>query len=168
MIVKALLVISVTSFNLAVVPRCPWTNCLMGNMQFGAKAVEGMNPLCFSRICKLTSIVGLYDFRDISEIFNSPFYKINSAVTAYFFVGIDKSFPCGFINHGILIKTVLIFADIAGFGDVLIRNFRSRKLPLIRIYVLHRASFLRDEGHKTRVRKIYLSNFYVHLALLAR
>lgn len=92
MVVEALLVISVASLNFAVVPRCPWANCLVRNAKFIAKDIKVMYPLSLRGVVKFASIVSLYCFGSIPKVGNRSLHKINGRIAALLLVGIYETF----------------------------------------------------------------------------
>ena len=77
-VVKAFLVVSVTTFNLAVMPRSSRTNSFVRNAKIVEKNIEIMHSLGLLCIAKLTTVIRLYCFggKDGAETGGS-FVKIN-------------------------------------------------------------------------------------------
>ena len=114
MVVKAFLVVSVASFHLSVVPRCPRPKQLVLDLQSCTLNVHWMDHPAFLEMSELTSIVCLNDFRKVSEIGNCSVNKIDRRVAADFLIWIDEPFSRRFVDHGILVETLLIRPDITG------------------------------------------------------
>ena len=92
MIVKTFLIVSVASFNLAVMPRRSWTDKLMLDFVMIAKYVKGMYALGFGEMGKFCTIIRLNDLRCIAKEGNSTLDKINCGLAAVFLISVDESF----------------------------------------------------------------------------
>ena len=76
MIVKPFLIVSATSFNFAVMPRCSRMNRFVMHMKLCAQPVKGVYSRRFLCVAKFTAVVCWYDFRSISERKDCAFYKV--------------------------------------------------------------------------------------------
>ena len=90
-IVKAFLIVSVASLDLAVMPRRSRTDKLMLNLVVSAEHVKRMCTLGFGEMGKFCSVVSLNRFWRITEEDNSAFYKVYGRIAAVFLVSIDKT-----------------------------------------------------------------------------
>ena len=91
MVVETFLVISVTSFNLAVVPRSSRTDCFVRNIEMVEESIKVMYSLCFLCVAKFTAIVRLYRFRSIAKVSNSSLHEIYGRITALLSVRIYET-----------------------------------------------------------------------------
>ena len=91
MVVEALLIISVASLDLAIVPWCSRTNELVFNLVAVTKHIKRMNALGIEEMSKFCAIVRLYGFRGISKESNGTLYKVNCRIAAVLLVSIDKT-----------------------------------------------------------------------------
>jgi hypothetical protein len=67
MVVKPFLVIAVTSFHFAVVPRGSGANQLVLDVTGAAEEIEWMDPSCFCKVRKFAAVVRLDHFGSISK-----------------------------------------------------------------------------------------------------
>ena len=67
MVIKALLIVPVASFHLAVVPRCSGADRLVLDPVSVAENIQRMDPIRLFRVCKLSAVVGLQYLRSVSE-----------------------------------------------------------------------------------------------------
>ena len=93
MVVETLLIVSVASLNLTVVPGCSWANELVMDMVFLAKLVKRMNLVSLFGMCKFAAVIRLYSFGSIAKEGNCSYYKVNSGMATILFVGIYKTLP---------------------------------------------------------------------------
>ena len=91
-VVETLLVISVTSLDFAVVPRCSWADQLVFNLIVSTEHIKRMRALGFSKVGKFSSIVCLNRLGSVAEEDNSSFYKVYGGIAAIFLVRINKAF----------------------------------------------------------------------------
>lgn len=91
MIVKALLVVPVAAFHLAVVARCSWTYELVLNAELPAEGVHGMDAVRLPCVSELRAVVGLDDCRNVFEEKDSPSDEIAGGGTALLHVGVDEA-----------------------------------------------------------------------------
>ena len=93
MVIEAFLIVSVTSFDFAIMPRSPGTNKLMLDLVVSAEQVKGMYSLGFGEMSKFHAIVGLNCLWSITEKDDGTFYKVYGGIAAVFLIGIDKTLP---------------------------------------------------------------------------
>ena len=67
MVIEAFLIVSVTSFDFAIMPRSPGTNKLMLDLVTVTEHVKWMNTFCVEEMSKFCTIIRLNDFRSISK-----------------------------------------------------------------------------------------------------
>ena len=91
MVIEAFLIVSVASFDLAVMPRCSWANQLMLDLVTVTEHIKRMNSLGLGEMSKFHSVICLYRLGSISKENNCAFYEVDGRIAAVFFVGIDKS-----------------------------------------------------------------------------
>ena len=118
MVVKPLLIIAVAALHFAVMPRCPWPNEFVMDVQLHAQQIKGMDPFCFGSVSELGTIICLDCLRSIAKIEDGPLHKVHSGITALLPVGADEPLPGGLLDHGVLIEPFSIRSDIAGRGDI--------------------------------------------------
>ena len=75
-VVETLLVVSMTSFDLAIVPRRSWTDKLMLDLVTVTEHIKWMNTLGVEEMSKLRPVIRLNDFRSISKEDNCTLYEI--------------------------------------------------------------------------------------------
>lgn len=92
MVVKPLLIISVASLDLPVMPRSPRADQLVLYAVSVAKHVQGMNAVCFGKVCEFRAVICLQDVRSIAEKPNGTFEEVDRGEAALFFICIDKPF----------------------------------------------------------------------------
>ena len=114
MIVKALLVVPVAAFHLAVVARRPWTYELVLNAELLAEGVHGMDAVRLPCVSELRAVVSLDDCRNVLEEKDSPSDEIAGGGTALLHVGIDEALA----RHRILVEFLPVLTGIAGSRDV--------------------------------------------------
>ena len=119
-IIKPLLIISVTSFYLSVVPWRFRANRLAIHVNFIAKHIEGVDSIRFCRVAEFSPVVCLNCFRSISEEGNGPFEKVHTGISALLLVRIDESLTACFLNYGVLeeLTCVILFMAIESFRYV--------------------------------------------------
>ena len=81
MVVKPFLIVTVTAFYFAVVPRRSRSKDVMPYMIMTAKHVKWMNAFRFGSMSEFRSAVCLYLFRSIAEPMNRAFDKVNGGIT---------------------------------------------------------------------------------------
>ena len=118
MVVEAFLVVSVASFHLSIMPWRSRSEQLVNDLQSCTLYVHGMNHLGFPEMGEFTSIVCLDNLWEVSEVGDCPANEIHSRVTAGFLVWIDEPLTRRFINHGVLIESLVISPGIAGCWDI--------------------------------------------------
>ena len=91
MVVESLLIVSVASLDLAIVPRCSRTNELVLDLAAITEYVKRMYALGSDKVSKFRTVIGLNDLGSIAEKGDGALYKIYSGVAAVFFVCIDKT-----------------------------------------------------------------------------
>lgn len=104
MIVKTFLVGTMTSLNLAIMPRSIGANELVLDSEFIEKFVYCVN-LALSRsfgIRELRAIVRLDYLREITEVNKGSFEEVYRGESAMFFVGIDEPLSRCLINRRVL------------------------------------------------------------------
>ena len=90
-IVKAFLIVSVASFDLAVMPWRSRTDKLMLNLVVSAEYVKRMRALGFCEMGKFSSVICLDRLGSVTEKDNSTLYKVYGRIAAVFLVSIDKT-----------------------------------------------------------------------------
>ena len=80
-VVKPFLIVTVTAFHFAVVPRCSRPKDVMPYMIMTAKHVKWMNAFRSSSVSEFGPAVCLYFFRSIAEPKNCSFYKVDGGIT---------------------------------------------------------------------------------------
>ena len=90
-VVETLLVISVTSLDLTVVPRRSWTDQLVLDLVVSAEYVKRMCALGFGKMGKFSTIVRLDRLGSVAKEDNSAFYKVYGRIAAVFFISIDET-----------------------------------------------------------------------------
>ena len=93
MSVKAVLIVSVASLDLAIVPWCSRTNKLVFNLIMGAEYVKGMYALGLGEMSKLHSVICLDRLGGIAKEDDCTFHEIYGGIAAVFLIGIDKALP---------------------------------------------------------------------------
>lgn len=78
MLVETSVVVSVTTFDLAIMPWCSWSNQLVFNTQFLTKQVQRMNLFGLLEMSKLKTIIRLNDVGFVAKVFHSHFEELNS------------------------------------------------------------------------------------------
>ena len=117
-VVEPLLIVSMASLDLTVVPRRSRTKDVMNDTVLIAKHVKGMDTLRFGSMCKLSALIRLDLLRCITEILDRSLNEVNGGITAVFFVSIQKSLAGRFFNDRILIVLLYFFSSAAGGRNV--------------------------------------------------
>ena len=86
-IIEPLLVIPVTAFHFAVMPRGLGSDRLVENVKFAAKIIQRMNAFCLLCVSKFSTIVRLNHIRSIPKVKNGTVHKVYGAVAAVLLVG---------------------------------------------------------------------------------
>ncbi len=113
-VIEALLIVSVTSLNLAVMPRCSWPENMVENMIAFAKHIKRMYTLRLCRMCEFGPAVGLDLLWSIAEVSNGTLDEIDRRITRMLLISIDKSLSGCFFDDGVLVKLFLFFRRLAG------------------------------------------------------
>ena len=92
MVIEALLIVSVASFDLAVVLRCSRSEDMVMNVAAAAKHIERMHTLRLCRMREFRTAVCLYFRRCISEPNNRSFYEINRRIARLLLIRINEPF----------------------------------------------------------------------------
>ena len=120
-LIESLVIVSVASLHLAVMPWCSRLDKLMPDAVVPAESVQRVGSVGLSGVRELRAVVGLDGSWDVSEMLECAQDEINGTVAALLRIGSDEPFPACLINHGILIKLPAegIPADIAFGRDIL-------------------------------------------------
>lgn len=119
MVIKPLLIVAVTSFNLSVMAGGSGTDSFVLNSNFVAQHIQWMCTVGFLLMCKFAAIIRLEYLRMVTKVGNRSFEKVYSRVAALLHIWINKSFSGGFINHCVLIELLRDGAGIAGSRNIL-------------------------------------------------
>lgn len=119
--IETLVVVSVASLHLAVVPWCSWLDELMPDAVVPAEPVQRVGSVGLSGVCELRPVVGLDGSWDVSEMLEGAQDEIKGAVAALLRICPDKAFAACFVNHGVLVvpSAERVPADIALGRDIL-------------------------------------------------
>lgn len=117
MVIEALLIASVASLDLSVVPRRSGANELVLDLIVIAEYVKGMGALCTNKVGKFRSVVRLNDLWCITKKHDRSLYKIYRRMAAVFLVCVNKSLSGCFLDYGILIKLIAVFARVTDLGN---------------------------------------------------
>ena len=120
-LIESLVVVSVASFHLAVMPWCSRLDELMPDAVMSAEPIQRVGSVGLSGVRELRAVVGLDGSWDVTEMLESAQDEIDGAVAALLWVGSDKAFAACFVNHGVLVvpSAERVFADIALGRDIL-------------------------------------------------
>ena len=103
-VIKPLLIVLMTSFNLVIMARCAWTSRFMFNTDFVTEYIKWMRSLGGFLMCQFTAIICLYYERSITKVSNCVFYKLDVWIGTLFRKWEDETFAGCFINYCILIN----------------------------------------------------------------
>lgn len=107
------------AFDFSVVSWCPRSYQLMFDASLVTEKVEWMDSIRFHKMCELSTVVGLDDFRMIPKVLDRHLDEEDCCVRGLFTERIDKSFSAGFVDHRVLVKLIWNLPCITRFGHVL-------------------------------------------------
>ncbi len=88
---EPLLIVSVASFDLPVVPRSPRADQLVLNAVSVAKHVQGVDAVCFGKVCEFRAVIRLQDIRSVVEEDDGTFEEVDRGEATLFFVCVEKA-----------------------------------------------------------------------------
>ena len=91
MVVEALLIVSVASLNLPVVPRRSGTNELMFDLVTSAEHVKRVSAFSFGKMGEFCTVIRLNGRWSIAKEDNCAPYKVYGGIAAIFLVGVNKA-----------------------------------------------------------------------------
>ncbi len=96
-IVEPLLVVTVTTLYLTIMPRSTRPDELMGDIELFAKNIQRVDSRSVRPMRKLWAVIRLDDPGSVAKIRDSPEHKINRGIATVFLIGVDEALPCGLV-----------------------------------------------------------------------
>lgn len=120
-LIESLVVVSVTSFHLAVMSWCSRLDELVPDAVVPAEPVQRVGSVGLSGMRELRPVVGLDGSWDVPEMLEGAQDEIKGAVAALLRICPDKAFATCLVNHGVLVvpSAERVSADIALGRDIL-------------------------------------------------
>ena len=118
MSIKTLIVIAMTSFDLSIMPWCPWSNQLVLDSLLLTVKIERMDPIGLSKMSEFNAVVGLNGLGLVAEMTDGHFYKLDGGIGRLFTEGVNEAFSAGFIDDGVLKESIRHFPHVTSFWNV--------------------------------------------------
>ena len=123
------------------------------------------------KVSKLRTVIGLNDFGHISEENYGTPYKINRGIAAVFFISVNKTLPCRFLDHCVLIEFLAVFADITNSWNKFHIHLpfdtnHSRcivRLVMQRLFLCGFCLFAKAETHKHTIKRSGMARIFLIL-----
>ncbi len=116
-IVETFLVVSVAALYLPVMLGRPGTDPLVLDVQPGTEDIQYVDPVGFLEIGKLKTVVRLKNLRLVTKVVYSPVKEVHGGVAALLHIRVDKALTGSFLDNGVLIKLLSVFAAVTGSRD---------------------------------------------------